>query len=301
MKWLSAVAASSLLCLLHVPAQQPPTRPAITGLAFARFYTADAAASDHFYSQTLGLDKLAGTPDATYAVNTAQWVEVEPLPDPALSSRMAAVGFTTRNAAQLQRYLQAKGVAIEHPLQGGMFSVRDPEGNQVWFVQGGSNRRVAAMHASPSATSGRMIHAGYVVHDAAREDTFFRDILGFRPNWHGGRTPGKDDWYSLQVPDGSDWLEYMLNIPANASLRSVGVQDHISLGTQKMATVEDRLKANGCQGENCTAAKVGLDGKVQLNMYDPDLTRVEFMEYAPVQTPCCSPILGKVPTDVEEQ
>lgn len=301
MKWLFAVALSSLLCLPHVSAQQAPTRPAITGLAFARFYTGDAAASDRFYRETLGLQKVAGTPDTTYAVNASQWIEIEPLPDPALKSRMAAVGFTTRNAAQLVKYLQGRGVAIEHPLQGGMFSVRDPEGNQVWFVQQGANHRVAAMHALPTATAGRMIHAGYVVQDAAREDTFFHDILGFQPNWHGGRTPGKDDWVSLQVPDGSDWIEYMLHIPADASLRSVGVQDHISLGTAKMATVEARLKANHCEGENCTAAKVGLDGKVQLNMYDPDLTRVEFMEYAPVQTPCCSPIVGKIPSDVEEQ
>jgi hypothetical protein len=28
-----------------------------------------------------------------------------------------------------------------------------------------------------------------------------------------------------------------------------------------------------------------------LNLYDPNLTRAELMEPAPVQTPCCSPFI----------
>ena len=37
--------------------------------------------------------------------------------------------------------------------------------------------------------------------------------------------------------------------------------------------------------------KIGRDGKWQLNLYDPDLTRVEMMEFKPAQTPCCSPMI----------
>ena len=37
--------------------------------------------------------------------------------------------------------------------------------------------------------------------------------------------------------------------------------------------------------------KIGRDGKWQLNLYDPNLTRMELMEPEPVQEPCCSPIL----------
>ena len=36
--------------------------------------------------------------------------------------------------------------------------------------------------------------------------------------------------------------------------------------------------------------KIGRDGKWQLNLYDPNLTRAELMEPKPVQKPCCSPI-----------
>ena len=35
--------------------------------------------------------------------------------------------------------------------------------------------------------------------------------------------------------------------------------------------------------------KIGRDAKWQFNMYDPDGTRAEFMEFQPVGKPCCSP------------
>jgi hypothetical protein len=36
--------------------------------------------------------------------------------------------------------------------------------------------------------------------------------------------------------------------------------------------------------------KIGRDGRWLMDLYDPDLTRVEFMIRKPVQTPCCSPL-----------
>ncbi len=285
-------------CALPLVAQE--TRPAITGVAFARFYAADAAASEHFYAGLLGLQKLNAGAVTVYPVNDLQWIETMPLPDPGLKSRMQSVGFTTRDAAALERYLKAKGVAIEQPLRGGMFCVRDPEGNRVWFVQAGANKAVAHMKPTARAVSHRLIHVGYVVHDEAKENTFYVDLLGFRPYWHGGRGDQRS-WVSMQVPDGTDWIEYMLNIPADASLKSVGVNDHVSLGTADMAPVMAALKANGCDEAMCAKSQVGRDGKVQLNLYDPDLSRVEMMEYTPRETPCCSPILGTNPTEVENR
>ena len=34
--------------------------------------------------------------------------------------------------------------------------------------------------------------------------------------------------------------------------------------------------------------QIGLDGKWQLNLYDPDGTRAEVMEFQPAVKPCCS-------------
>jgi catechol 2,3-dioxygenase-like lactoylglutathione lyase family enzyme len=281
---------------------QTAKRPAITGIAFARFYTTQPDAAQKFYGDTLGYTRLQTNGVWTYPVNSSQWIEILTSPAPPQPNiRMAAVAFTTRNAAGLERYLAAHGVKAELPLKAGEFGVRDPEGNLVIFVQSGSNKVVAKAPPSPNATSKRIIHVGFIVRDAAKEDAFWRDILGFHPYWHGGRTEQRTDWQSIQVPDGTDWLEYMLNISPTPTLKEAGVQDHFSLGVAHMSDAVAALTKNKCEGANCSKTQVGRDGKVQLNLYDPDLTRVEFMEFLATREPCCSPLLGKQPGPVEDR
>jgi catechol 2,3-dioxygenase-like lactoylglutathione lyase family enzyme len=287
-----------LACLLSLPAlAQQPTRPAITGVAFARFYTTDPAAAQKFYGSTLGLERKEADGMWIYPVNHSQWVElITKTPPPQPNSRLAAVAFTTTNAAQLERYLEAHNIKPEIPLKNGQFGVSDPEGNLVIFVQQGSEKLVATAAKAQNATSTRIIHVGFMVTDQAKEDAFWKGILGFRPYWHGGPKPDVDNWVSIQVPDGTDWLEYMLNNGPNPTLQHAGVMDHFSLGVVSMKDTIGILSNNHCEGPNCIKSQVGRDGKVQLNLYDPDLTRVEFMEFTPVQEPCCSSFTGKHPS-----
>jgi hypothetical protein len=80
----------------------------------------------------------------------------------------------------------------------------------------------------------------------------------------------------------------MLNVH-NPSPRLLGVMNHFSLGVKNVHPVFETVQARGYKpGE----PKIGRDGKWQLNLYDPDLTRVEVMEFKPVEKPCCSPILS---------
>lgn len=267
-----------------------------------RVYTTDVPAATKFYGPTMGFPTQQVGDTLVASVNTSQWVEVlTQAKPPSPNSRMAAVAFTTTDASALQHYLQAKGVQPAEPLKQGEFAVRDPEGNLVYFVQrNASAPAAAAAHAShplPSATSHRIIHVGFIVRDRAKEDAFWREILGFRPYWYGTGHPGRIDYVSLQVPNGTGWLEYMLNQPANPDLHTSGVMDHFSLGVDHMQTVLTALQRNGCEGKMCTAIQAGVDGKIQLNLYDPDQTRVEYMEFQPVMKPCCSEFTGKHPSD----
>lgn len=306
--------AARLLCLGFLASSlvaQPPARPAITGIAFFRAYTTHVADAETFYGPTMGFPELKSKDEdgtLVFPINKSQWVEVLPnTPPPQPNVRLAAVGFTTRNAAALEQYLNGRGVKTAELMRDGQFAVRDPEGNLVYFVESpypaaagktalsGIPKLVAEAQPLPSATSQRMIHVGFMVHDAAREDAFWREILGFRPYWHGGMNEQRTDWVSLQVPDGTDWLEYMLNPPPNPDLRGSGMSDHFSLGTPLMQEVMARLQANHCEGKQCVAIQAGRDGKIQLNLFDPDQTRVEYMEFKPVLKPCCSPILGAAP------
>ena len=130
---------------------------------------------------------------------------------------------------------------------------------------------------------------------------FYMDILGFRLYWKGGfkdlppGTPEKDsdiDWFEIQVPDGSDWVEFMLNIPANADHQELGVQNHFCLGVPNMERALDKLHKNGLPPDSKFAddkAEIGRDGKWQFDIFDPDLTRIELMEPSPAKDPCCNP------------
>jgi catechol 2,3-dioxygenase-like lactoylglutathione lyase family enzyme len=132
-----------------------------------------------------------------------------------------------------------------------------------------------------------------VVKDRAAMDKFYKDILGFRLYWHGGMTDDQTQWVDMQVPDGTDWIEYMLNVRADADKHTLGVMNHIALGVPDVKAAAKALEANGVKLTE--QPKIGRDGKWQLNLYDPDGTRVELMEFTPVEKPCCSEFTGPHP------
>jgi len=226
--------------------ERPQERPRITSISHISVYTSDALKTEHFYVHDLG--GLKGTDPQNpagvrYYFNVIQFVEVLPLPQgPASVNRFDHIGYNTANAEGLRKYLESHGVAVPSTVTKGndgsqYFEVKDPEGNGVQFVQ--PPARPASVPTNP--LSKHMIHIGYLVHDPAAEDSFYRALLGFRPYWHGGMKDDATDWISQQVPDGTDWLEYMLvkgpektGIPASMSQDALGVLDHFSLGVPNM-------------------------------------------------------------------
>src|SRR5207245_100631 len=189
----------------------------------------------------------------------------------------------TDNVSALKEYLLSKSVSVQSSDKPEKHLLLvDPEGHRTGFVE----EKKPSTRKGLSNASWPIIHAGFVVHDRAAEDSFYKDVLGFHVYWHGGRTDDETSWVDMQVPDGTDWLEYMLNVPANADHHTLGVMNHIALGVPDIHAAEAQLRKNGWSGNE--KPKIGRDGKWQLNLYDPDDTRVEFMEFTPVQKPCCS-------------
>lgn len=296
---------SLVLLLGSAPVLQAQQRPAITGIAFMHVYSDDIPSAEHFYGQTMGYAEKHFSDERIFPVNRHQWIEVTPAKRSADESYLSAVGFTVADVEAMKRYLVAKGVQDVDGPQAGQLSVHDPEGNRIVFVQRGASGPEAKIAAetplSPRAPSHRIIHAGFIVRDRAREDAFWRDLLGFRPYWYGTMHPGQVDFVSLQVPDGTDWLEYMLMASPHPTQRDFGMSDHFSLGVDHMQTVLAALQTNGCTEKMCTGIQVGVDGKIQLNLFDPDQTRVEYMEFVPVMKPCCSPFTGRHPSEQDNR
>ncbi len=296
-------------------AQSAPKRPKITAIDHVDFYTTSPEANQKLYATVLGLTMAQPVEPRQmqrYVVGS-QWVGYSAAPDANPTNRFDHAAFRTENAEDLRKYLAAKGVKTPDSVtkwKDGTtsFMVKDPEGNSIEFVQPSRNRFgegfdklgvQAKGEKAPDPVSRRMIHVGFIVHDRAAEDHFYKEILGFRPYWYGGMHPERTDWVALQVPDGTDWLEYMLNIKPDADLRTTGVMNHISLGVKDMNFAQMKIESHGWTPSATEHSQIGRDGKLQLNVFDPDLTRIELMEFRPVDKPCCSEFTGPHPTENE--
>jgi catechol 2,3-dioxygenase-like lactoylglutathione lyase family enzyme len=297
------IVLASVLCVGHIYSQTSTVaRPRITGIDHVSFYTADMDGVKALYGGTLGLTSAAPVESdgvLRYMVGR-QWVGYRSAPDPKATDRLDHVAFTTDNIASLRKYLVGQGVKVPalegHAGHSFSFTVTDPEGHRIEFVE----RDQAELPTPPadSAASRRMIHAGFLVHSRDAEDHFYRDILGFRLYWHGGMQPDKTDWVAMQVPNGTDWLEYMLSwSPDPPDLREMGVLNHISLGVADMKKAQAILESHGWKPHGGEKPQMGKDGKWQLNVYDPDLSRIELMEFKPVEKPCCAEFTGPHPTE----
>lgn len=305
---LNGPGAASLFVALALPAFAQQNRPAITGISHMCVYASDREASQHFYADILGGMKGPDPQDANgtrYYFSPTQFVEVLPLRADHSISRMACVAWNTADAGGLLKYLRAHGVEGLSDLHTGSdgsrwFDAKDPEGNRVQFVQPGNP---VSMPPDLKAIGTRVIHVGYLVHNRAAEDRFYRDILGFRPYWFGAKQPDHVDWVSQQVPDGHDWLEYMMVgegstvDPAKIDQRQLGVLNHFSIGVPNMERAVTTLTGENRLSQRHDGPQLGRDGKWQANLYDPDGTRVELMEFQPVIKPCCSPFTAESPVE----
>jgi catechol 2,3-dioxygenase-like lactoylglutathione lyase family enzyme len=296
------VTLALILCSACLPlaAQEQPARPPITGIAHVRIYSTDLHKSLDFYSRTLGMTpgkaRCTGMVNPCVIVNNHQqilWSAVVSASAPP-TNLLAEIAFATPDVVRMRSYLVAHNVAVG-PVSRDFnsvahFSLRDPEGNPIAFVQ---FHPLTESKAPVGNLSTRLLHAGFIVKDRAAEDRFYNDILGFHLYWHGGRKDDETSWVDMQVPDGTDWIEYMLNVPANADHHTLGVMNHIALGVPDIHAAEAQLRKNGLSGNE--EPKIGRGGKWQLNLYDPDDTRVEFMEFTPTQKPCCADYTGPHP------
>jgi catechol 2,3-dioxygenase-like lactoylglutathione lyase family enzyme len=276
-------------------AGETPTRPKILGIAGVEIISSDVTASNLFYGR---LVELAGAcnwcennPYSVVDIPSGQVVGLTPSRRKPPKSMLASIVFLVDSEKAMKRWLVANNV----PFKAGAGPYRDrdtylfmddPEGHKIYF-------RNAKHWDKTNYGYLPVIHTGFVVKDRERMDKFYKDILGFHMYWHGGKKAAETDWVDMQVPDGTDWIEYMLNVPEHADERTLGVMNHIALGVPDVRAAAEALEEKGV--ELPEEPKIGRDGKWELNLYDPDGTRVELMEFTPVEKPCCAEYTGPHP------
>jgi catechol 2,3-dioxygenase-like lactoylglutathione lyase family enzyme len=294
---------------LAASASDTPTRPHIFGIAYVRIFVTNVEKARDFYS--LALQSIPPSNDPKSPCDGCERapvsldltkkrlgpIELELVRAQNSPSLLSEVAFNTDDVKRLRDFFLKNQIAAEKLGKCGedlCFGTFDPEHHRLIFVQN-SDSAPADIPGTSSSNSSKspIVHAGIIVRDRSAEDHFYQDILGFRLYWHGGMKDDQTDWVDMQVPDGTDWIEYMLHVPATADHHTLGVMNHIAFGVTDIHAAQQQLIKKGWKpGEE---PKIGRDGKWQLNLYDPDETRVEFMEFKPVEEPCCSEFNGPHP------
>jgi catechol 2,3-dioxygenase-like lactoylglutathione lyase family enzyme len=285
---LAVLAAASLMSIPAGRSGEP--RPKIYSIAFVRLKTSNLERSRAFYSEVVGLqegfDSCRGLTEPCFAINPYQYVVLSPSGSNTQGSFLEEVGFNVSDVEKMHAYLTEHGQNPSAITRGAnhlrYFSTEDPEHQKIAFVElSGGDSQINGRRQ----VSDRMFHAGWVVHDLATEKKFYEQLLGFRLYWYGGFKDADTDWYEIQVPDGDNWVEFMLNIAPNADHKELGVQNHFSLGVNDANVAAAQLRKNGLK--EFDGPEIGRDGKNSLDAYDPDGTRVEIMNFKPSQKPCC--------------
>ena len=289
------IMSAGLLCLaligFTVIAQK---RPKINGVAHMAIYVSDIEKSRIFYRDWLGfqepydLKNADGSLSLTFfKVNENQYIEVFPGLKPE-QDRLNHIAFQTDNAEALRLYLAAKGVKVPDKVNkvrigNTSFNIKDPEGHTVEITQyekSGWTRRETGKSLGDKRISARMMHVGIIVGDAPEAAKFYTDILGLKEFWRGSSATAKTvSWLNMRLPESQDYVEFMLysDLPAPTAR---GSQHHICLEVPDIDKALAQLEASPFR-KNYTRpleTRTGINRRRQLNLFDPDGTRIELME-----------------------
>lgn len=289
MKLLIVVALTPLLLI-----QSGVTRPRILGDAHAAFYVSDLAKARVFYKDFLGFDeepftlkKADGSERIAFIkINDTQYIELF-AESPKADGRLSHVSFYTDDADRMRDYLAARGVKVPEKVPEGQtgnknFNITDPDDHTVEIVEympQSWTSREAGRHMPDTRISDHLAHAGFLVGDLDKSLAFYGGVLGFREFWRGSSSGTSLSWVNMRTSEGEDYVEFMLygTLPAPENR---GTQNHISLtvpDAQKAAEELRRRAASGIYSRDI-AIHVGVNRKRQVNLFDPDGTRVELME-----------------------
>jgi catechol 2,3-dioxygenase-like lactoylglutathione lyase family enzyme len=278
------------VCLLF---GQNASRPRILGVAHISLFAHNLDQSRSFYHDFLGFDEpytlknADGSPSMLFfKINDRQYIELSPERE-AHSDRLNHIAIETDNAEAMRVYLGSKGVTVPDHLPKGRignlnFMIKDPEGHNVEIVQYPSDSWTArefGKEMPSSRISKRMMHVGIIVTKLDTEMKFYTDVLGFSETWRGNSNGQTLSWINLKVPDGQDYVEFMLYKEAPAPEKR-GTAHHLSLetadATASVAELEKRPYRKTY--DQPIEVKTGKNRKRQVNLFDPDGTRTELME-----------------------
>jgi len=282
-----------LLSASSALADNSPPRPRILGLSHIALYVHDIAKSRAFYKDFLGfaepfsLTNDSGALRLTWIkINDRQSIELFPEKESG-SDRLYHIALETDDAERMRLYLKSKGVSVPDKTPVGKignfnYFVQDPDGHNVEIVQHAPNGwtvREKSNFMPETRISARMAHVGILVGDLDPALKFYVGVLGGIETWRGSKNSKELNWVNIKVPDGNDYVEFMLYPELPASDQR-GKYHHLSLEVPNIEKAKAILagRAAAISYTRPLEVQTGVNGKRQLNLWDPDGTRVELME-----------------------
>lgn len=282
-----------LFLALTLSAQRELSRPRILGVAHIALYTSDLPKARVFYEDFLGfqepftLKRDDGSVRIAFVkINDKQYVEL--FSDaPKEDGQLNHIAVYTDNAPQMRDYLAAHGIKVPPSVPKGKtgnynFTIQDPDGHTLEIVQYAPDSLTSkneGRFAPASRISSRIMHVGFLVRDLEAAMKFYRDLLGFQEFWRGSSNNTQLSWVNMRVPDGEDYVEFML-YTGTPSSQERGVKNHASLEVpdiEKALQELEKRPARKLYGREIKM-QIGKNRKRQANLFDPDGTRIELME-----------------------
>ncbi len=283
---------SIFLAAASLAAAGPP-RPKILGVAHIALFARDLDKSRAFYRDFLGFDEPYSLKNADgslamtfFKINERQYIELSPERE-AASDRLNHIALETGDAEGMRQYLAARGVAVAGKTSKGRignsnFTFRDPEGHAIEIVQyepDSWTARERGRHLPDARISKRMMHVGLIVTQLDAEMRFYTEVLGFKEIWRGSSNGTQLSWINVKVPDGDDYIEFMLYREAPGP-PARGSAHHLCLETPDAARSVAALEARPYRKQYARPleVRIGRNRRRQVNIFDPDGTRTELME-----------------------
>jgi lactoylglutathione lyase len=124
--------------------------------------------------------------------------------------------------------------------------------------------------------STHMAHVGIIVYALEPAMKFYRDILGCQEIWRGSSNQKTLNWVNMKVPDGDNWVEFML-YDQFPDLRQLGVFHHIGMEETDVAKSVAIFEASPARKSYTRQVLLRGTPPRQFQVYDPDGSRTEIM------------------------
>jgi catechol 2,3-dioxygenase-like lactoylglutathione lyase family enzyme len=265
---------SILLLIFQAAAEDLP----ITGISHVAFRVSDLPKARAFYTGVLGLPEAFTLGNTHFMkVNDEQYIEVQLGPPAEGTLRMTHISLVTSSVEKLHAILLDRGL---HPADlkpagadgNRSFRLTDPDGNIIEFTQylrGSLHSNARGKFNDAVRISNHLQHAGFPVNDLHAAIAWYRDKLGFVRVFPGDPAKPELPLANMRMPGpGGDYIE-LISEPDSAQHACFEVPD-----------IQAAHKLAVARGTAAQAPQIGRTLRWLFNIYDPDRSRVEFIEPA---------------------